>query len=130
MTRILITGGAGMVGLALADALPSRDIVVTDLARAGLPEQVSFQRMDVTGSDPDTIIAKVQPEVVVHLASIVTPPQGMTREQAFACVVHLPQFAMNNFVGANNAPAKGFADGLVTQTDTQQWYTFSRGGMG
>ncbi|UWR25175.1 SDR family oxidoreductase [Sulfitobacter sp. S223] len=84
MTRILITGGAGMVGLALADALPSRDIVVTDLARAGLPEQVSFQRMDVTGSDPDTIIAKVQPEVVVHLASIVTPPQGMTREQAFA----------------------------------------------
>lgn len=84
MIRILITGGAGMVGRALAEALPSHDIVVTDLARASLPEQVQFQRMDVTGSDPDTLIGKVRPDVVVHLASIVTPPPGMTREEAFA----------------------------------------------
>lgn len=84
MTRILITGGAGMVGRALAAALPTDDIVVTDLARGALPDHIPFQRMDVPGSDPDTIIGQVRPDVVVHLASIVTPPPGMTRDTAFA----------------------------------------------
>ncbi|KIN63567.1 NAD-dependent epimerase/dehydratase [Sulfitobacter noctilucicola] len=84
MTRILITGGAGMIGGALAEALPTQDIVVTDLARGNVPEQVQFQRMDVTGSDPDIVIGQLRPDVVVHLASIVTPPPGMTRDTAFA----------------------------------------------
>ncbi|KIN74976.1 NAD-dependent epimerase/dehydratase [Sulfitobacter noctilucae] len=84
MTRILITGGAGMIGCALAEALPAKDIIVTDLARGNVPEQVQFQRMDVTGSDPDIVIGQLRPDVVVHLASIVTPPPGMTRDTAFA----------------------------------------------
>lgn len=84
MSRILITGGAGMVGRALAEALPVSDVVATDLARGQLPEAVPFRRMDVTGDDPDAVIGEVRPEVVVHLASIVTPPPGMSREQAFA----------------------------------------------
>ncbi|OAN92706.1 SDR family oxidoreductase [Sulfitobacter geojensis] len=84
MTRILITGGAGMIGGALAEALPAEDIVVTDLERGNVPEQVQFQRMDVTGSDPDIVIGQLRPDVVVHLASIVTPPPDMTRDTAFA----------------------------------------------
>ncbi|WP_341234692.1 SDR family oxidoreductase [uncultured Sulfitobacter sp.] len=84
MTRILITGGAGMVGRALAGALPSENLVVTDLADTGLPGHLRFRRMDVTGEDPDKVIGQERPDVVVHLASIVTPPPGMTREQAFA----------------------------------------------
>jgi UDP-glucose 4-epimerase len=84
MTRILITGGAGMVGRALASALPSENLVVTDLADTGLPGHLRFRRMDVTGEDPDKVIGQERPDVVVHLASIVTPPPGMTREQAFA----------------------------------------------
>lgn len=84
MTRILVTGGTGMVGLALAAALPADDLTVTDLARGRLPEHVKFKQMDVTGSDPDTVIGQVRPDIVVHLASIVTPPPGMTRETAFA----------------------------------------------
>ena len=82
MTRILVTGGAGMVGRALAQALP--EVIATDLARGDLPETHRFRRMDVTGTDPDTVIGDEKPEVVVHLASIVTPPPGMTRQQAFA----------------------------------------------
>jgi UDP-glucose 4-epimerase len=84
MTRILITGGAGMVGRALASTLPSENLVVTDLADTGLPGHLRFRRMDVTGTDPDKVIGQERPDVVVHLASIVTPPPGMTREQAFA----------------------------------------------
>ncbi|GHA45422.1 hypothetical protein GCM10008927_07990 [Amylibacter ulvae] len=84
MTSILVTGGAGMVGLALADALQSHDIVMTDLVRGNIPKQVNFQRMDVTGGDPDAVIASLRPDVVVHLASIVTPPRGMSRNHAYA----------------------------------------------
>ncbi|SFS44868.1 UDP-glucose 4-epimerase [Sulfitobacter marinus] len=84
MTRILITGGAGMVGRALAAALPSENLVVTDLADTGLPGHLRFRRMDVTGTDPHKVIGQERPDVVVHLASIVTPPPGMSREQAFA----------------------------------------------
>ncbi|MEM5519519.1 SDR family oxidoreductase [Sulfitobacter sp. AS59] len=84
MTRILITGGAGMVGRALAAVLPSENLVVTDLADTGLPGHLRFRRMDVTGADPDKVIGQERPDVVVHLASIVTPPPGMSREQAFA----------------------------------------------
>ena len=84
MTRILITGGAGMVGRALAEALQGGDIIVTDLARGGLPDHLPFARMDVTENDPDRIIGQQRPEVVVHLASIVTPPPGMSRAETFA----------------------------------------------
>lgn len=82
MTRILITGAAGMVGRALADTLPVGDVVMTDLARGALSDAVRFHRMDVTATDPDTVIAEERPDVVVHLASIVTPLPGMSREQA------------------------------------------------
>lgn len=84
MTRILITGAAGMVGRALAAALPAEDLLLTDLAPAAQAGPARFRRMDVTGTDPQEVIAQERPEVVVHLASIVTPPPGMTRAQAFA----------------------------------------------
>lgn len=84
MTRILITGAAGMVGRSLVRALVSDDVLATDLAPGALPDTTRFRRMDVTGTNPDRIIAEEQPEVVVHLASIVTPPPGMSRETAEA----------------------------------------------
>lgn len=84
MTRILITGAAGMVGRALMDTLPLGHVIATDLAQGDLPTTSRFRRMDVTGTDPETVIADERPDVVVHLASIVTPPPGMSREQAHA----------------------------------------------
>lgn len=84
MSGILITGAAGMVGRALVEELAEADIVATDLSRGGLAEDVPFRPMDVTGEDPERVIGKVRPDVVVHLASIVTPPPGMGREAAFA----------------------------------------------
>ncbi|MGR3568571.1 MAG: SDR family oxidoreductase [Pseudooceanicola nanhaiensis] len=84
MTRILITGAAGMVGRALVAEMQGTDIVATDLARGPLPDIVRFRTVDVTGKDPARVIGAEAPEVVVHLASIVTPPPGMAREAAFA----------------------------------------------
>ncbi|MBM2294384.1 SDR family oxidoreductase [Sulfitobacter pseudonitzschiae] len=126
MTRILITGGAGMVGRALVAALGPKDVIVTDLSRTGLPTDVTFRRMDVTGSDPDTVIGAERPDVVVHLASIVTPPPGMTRAQAFAvdvtgtrnvvaaCVAH----GVKRLVVTSSGAAYGYhADNPVPLTE-------------
>ncbi|MFC3614493.1 SDR family oxidoreductase [Lutimaribacter marinistellae] len=84
MTRILITGAAGMVGRALLDEL-QQGVIATDLARPDtLPEGVRFERMDVTTDDPGRVIAETRPDVIVHLASIVTPPKGTGRDFAHA----------------------------------------------
>ncbi|GGL84534.1 UDP-glucose 4-epimerase [Pseudooceanicola nanhaiensis] len=73
-----------MVGRALVAEMQGTDIVATDLARGPLPDIVRFRTVDVTGKDPARVIGAEAPEVVVHLASIVTPPPGMAREAAFA----------------------------------------------
>ncbi|MEC7258558.1 MAG: NAD-dependent epimerase/dehydratase family protein, partial [Pseudomonadota bacterium] len=84
MTRILITGAAGMVGRALLAQLNGADILATDLAPGTLPPGTRFEKLDVTTDDPAHVISAYRPEVVVHLASVVTPPPGMTRETAHA----------------------------------------------
>ena len=81
MNRILITGAAGMVGQALLAELSGQQVFATDLARPDpLPEGMTYFKMDVTGDDPERVIAKVRPDVVIHLASIVSP--GVAREVA------------------------------------------------
>ncbi|MEX0365992.1 MAG: SDR family oxidoreductase [Ruegeria sp.] len=81
MTRILITGAAGMVGRALLEELADQTVYATDLTQPDpLPPNASFHRMDVTSDDPDRVIAEIKPDAIVHLASIVTP--GMGREAA------------------------------------------------
>jgi UDP-glucose 4-epimerase len=84
MTRILITGAAGMIGRALIEEMSGQQLIATDLSAAGLPDGIPFRRMDVTCDDPERVIGEVRPDVIVHLASIVTPPKGMGRVAAFA----------------------------------------------
>jgi len=77
MTRILITGAGGNVGRALLAGLSGHEVLATALHPiAG----VAFERVDVTGDDAARVIGAFKPEVVVHLASIVTPPKGSTRD--------------------------------------------------
>ncbi len=87
MTRILITGAAGMVGRTLLDVLAgtSHDVIACDVvAPAKLPMNALFQPMDVTTDAPLRVIARHQPDVIVHLASVVTPPPGSDRSFAHA----------------------------------------------
>ncbi|MDP2493842.1 SDR family oxidoreductase [Shimia thalassica] len=87
MTRILITGAAGMIGRALLEELEgtAHDVIATDLHEPpNLPDNARFCRMDVTTNDPEQVIADIRPEVIVHLASIVTPPKGSNRELEYA----------------------------------------------
>ncbi|NOD49009.1 NAD-dependent epimerase/dehydratase family protein [Ruegeria sp. HKCCD5849] len=85
MTRILITGAAGMVGQALLPELEGHEVFATDLrGPESLPEYVAFLPMDVTSDAPARVITKVKPDVIVHLASIVTPTPKMGRAAAYA----------------------------------------------
>lgn len=87
---ILITGAAGFVGDALLRALlddtaASRTIVATDIRPLAedLPDEARLVRADLDIRDADavdTLIARHQPAIVVHLAAIVTPPPGDTRK--------------------------------------------------
>lgn len=87
MSTILVTGAAGLAGRALIAALAetSHHCVATDLHRPeDLPDGVAYHRLDVCGQDADQVIGAVRPDAVVHLASIVTPPKGSTRDMEYA----------------------------------------------
>ena len=74
--KVLVTGGSGFLGSSVVRGLgeAGHDVVSTDLR----PPSVV---MDVTSREQvSSVIAEERPEVVVHLASIVTPGPGSTRE--------------------------------------------------
>ncbi|OIQ44972.1 MAG: epimerase [Roseobacter sp. MedPE-SW] len=87
MTKVLITGAAGDVGSALLRELAQSEdsayeVVATDIRPpADLPTGIRFETLDVRGDDPDQVIGRERPDVVIHLASIVAPT---TRDFAHA----------------------------------------------
>lgn len=73
-----------MIGRALLEELGTHgDVIASDLSAKGLPDGTPFRLLDVTGEDPDIVIGDLKPDVVVHLASIVTPPPGLGRQAAY-----------------------------------------------
>ncbi|MCG7519796.1 SDR family oxidoreductase [Ruegeria sp. Ofav3-42] len=87
MRNILITGAAGAVGTALLQRLgacPDIKVLATDIREPdNLPENARFLKMDVTGNDPLNVILSEAPDIIVHLASIVTPGPNSTRESEY-----------------------------------------------
>lgn len=129
MTRILVTGAAGGIGQALLSEIPAgHEVLATDIRRpANLPAGAEYRTLDVRGDDPDRVIGDWRPEVVVHLASIVTPPKGSTRSFEFsvdvggsgrvldACVAH----GVRRIVVTSSGAAYGYhADNPVPLRET------------
>ncbi len=86
--RVLVTGGNGFLGSSVVAGLAAagHHVVSTDLAPPAHPVPgVTYVDMDVTDAARVTeVFAEHRPEVVVHLASIVTPGPGSTREHEYA----------------------------------------------
>ncbi|MEQ8479513.1 MAG: SDR family oxidoreductase [Hoeflea sp.] len=85
MRRVLVTGAAGAVGQALLGELTESGVetLATDIRRPDdLPPGTAFEILDVRGADAMRIVGEFKPDVIVHLASIVSPTREMTREFA------------------------------------------------
>ncbi|MFT6559650.1 SDR family oxidoreductase [Sneathiella sp.] len=85
--KVLITGGAGLVGRAVLKEWKQSDeiqIIATDIVPIStLPDHIQFRKMDVTSPEVECVIAEERPDVILHLASIVSPPKGMTDRLAY-----------------------------------------------
>ncbi len=85
-TTILVTGAAGFIGARVTAALAAHSehrVVAVDVARAPgvLPANVHSEVMDIRDPGLGALLRDHTVRRVVHLASVVTPPPGMTRAE-------------------------------------------------
>ena len=81
---VLVTGSSGYLGAQVLARLAQRQdiaIIALDLREPAqrLPN-VNYEVADIRSSEVEAIVARHQPDVVVHLASIVTPGKNSSRE--------------------------------------------------
>jgi UDP-glucose 4-epimerase len=89
---VLVTGAGGLVGRRLVRTLATdrRDlasIVALDVrppAEVDRVPGVEYRTVDVCAPELAAVLAEHAVTAVVHLAAIVTPPPGLTREQQYA----------------------------------------------
>ena len=81
---VLVTGAGGYVGSLLVESLAGLERVVALDLRPAEParrvEGVEYRAADVCGAETAAAIRELRPRAVVHLAAVVDPPPGMTRE--------------------------------------------------
>lgn len=83
--RVLITGAAGDIGSRLVKILSTHENI--DLYTTAL-EQLSFKSnsthacFDIRNDDFFNWVENIKPDVIIHLASIIQLPKGMTTDQA------------------------------------------------
>ncbi|WP_339489192.1 NAD-dependent epimerase/dehydratase family protein [Pseudomonas sp. EL_65y_Pfl2_R95] len=87
--RVLITGSAGFIGQQLLHQLsvqhPDWTLIAADIRpqnRKGVGMNVELVQLDISKSrEVKVCISAWKPQAIVHLASVVTPPRGMTDDQ-------------------------------------------------
>ncbi|MBI3568960.1 MAG: SDR family oxidoreductase [Gemmatimonadetes bacterium] len=107
-TAVLVTGSSGYLGRLLVAELASRAragrlgaVIAADIREPdSVPEGATFVRHDVRDEGLDAVLRRHRIAVVVHLASIVTPPKGSTRAFGYAVDVGGTQRVLEACVAA------------------------------
>lgn len=118
--RVLVTGSSGYLGSQVVAALARRADLVTVALDLREPAQrlagVAYELADIRAPEVDAIVARHRPDVVVHLASIVTPGKNSSREFEYsvdvdgsrnllqACVRH----AVRRIIVSSSGAAYGY----------------------
>jgi UDP-glucose 4-epimerase len=81
MAKILVTGGAGFIGInLLEELLPDHNLVVVDNLSTGkgssILNDVHFYRMNILEEEFDKVVAKEKPDFIVHLAAQINVPES------------------------------------------------------
>lgn len=129
MSTVLVTGGSGFLGSSVVPGLVAdgHRVLSTDLRMPSAPVAgATHVLMDVTDEAAvNQVVGEHRPEVVVHLASIVTPGPGTTRAQEYAVDVlgarHVLRACLDHGVRRVVVSSSGAAYGY--HPDNPEWLT-------
>ncbi len=128
---VLVTGSAGYLGSQVVAELAARqDIacVALDVREPGRRlDGVAYEIADIRAPEVDAIVARHTPQVVVHLASIVTPGKKSNREFEYSVDVegtrNLLEACVRHRVGRVIVSSSGAAYGY--HADNPEWLSES-----
>jgi UDP-glucose 4-epimerase len=127
--RVLVTGSSGYLGSQMVAALARRADIATVALDVREPAQrlpgVAYEVADIRAPEVDAVVARHRPQVVVHLASIVTPGKKSNREFEYSVDVdgtrNLLQACVRNEVKRIIVSSSGAAYGY--HADNPQFLT-------
>jgi UDP-glucose 4-epimerase len=131
MSVVLVTGSAGYLGSQVVAALAARGDIATVALDLREPAQrlpgVTYEVADIRALEVDAIVARHRPQVVVHLASIVTPGKNSNREFEYSVDVdgtrNLLEACLSHNVKRIIVSSSGAAYGY--HADNPEWLTES-----